>query len=201
MAFSFDSLSFDSLAAALLLFAAALTGWRLAAAARGPARLNIRFACLLFAGLAAAGLAMAFQPAFGDVVLVVALLAASLGSAALALGFCRGAVKPAIASVALVAALGAGLAAGLLNAPVYALAVQVIAAAFVIVAGFGRLGENLLKGAEAIAGAFALICAGMTLMDRAATLSLVFFAAGLIGLARASQAGIEPRGRAGFARG
>ena len=76
-----------------------------------------------------------------------------------------------------------------------ALAALMTAAAFMIVAGFGRLGVHLRAGGQAIAGAFALICAGLTLMDQALPLALLFFAAGLIGVTRASQAGVEQGGR------
>jgi hypothetical protein len=199
MAFAFDSFSF--IAAALLL-AAALIGWRWLRPVRPAVRLTLRFAILLFAALACAGLAASLWPPFAAVLIVVALLVASLGSTALALGlfaiFSRR-VPPLTASLALVLALAGGLGAGLAGQPVFALAIQILACSVIIVSGFGRLGDALLCGAQTIAGGFALLCAGMALMDGAVPIALLFLAAALLGLARALQFGVEQprRGHSG----
>lgn len=196
MAFSFDS--FTLIAAALLL-AATLLGWRLTATVRPAARAQLRFALLLFAALAVASLGAGVMSLFVPVALAVAILAAALGSAALALGiftiFSRP-VPPLPASVILVLALACGLAAILGDQPIYAMAVQMAAFAVIMVMGFGRLGDALHSGALTVAGAFALLCAGMALMDAAVAIALLFLAAAILGLARASQLGVEqPRAR------
>lgn len=196
MAFSFDSFQF---AVALALFAAAVTAWRMAGVLRSGARSMLRFALVLFAALGVAGMAAAFFARFAPMLPVVALLVASLGSAALCLClfsvFSRP-VMPWAATLALTAALAAGLAAALLARPAVALAVQLLACAPVILIGFARLGDAVRQGAQVLAGGFALLCSGMALMDGAAPLSMLFLAAALLALSRASQLGVEQqRGR------
>ena len=80
MAFVFDSL------ATLLLFASALIAWRLSRGARASSRINIRFAAMLFAALAAAQAIAIAAPRWQALAPAVALIAASLGTVALALG-------------------------------------------------------------------------------------------------------------------
>jgi hypothetical protein len=80
MAYVFDSL------APLLLFAVCVSAWVLADRARAPSRVNIRFAAMLFAALAVARLLGLLLLQFSAVAPAVALIAASLGTTALALG-------------------------------------------------------------------------------------------------------------------
>lgn len=188
-----------TLIAAALLLAAALLALRWTHALRPAARAQWRFALLLFAAQGVAGLVGGVLPAFTPVALATAILSSALGSAALCLGvfaiFSRP-VSSLSASVILVLALGCGLAAILGNQPIYAVAVQVMAFAGIVVLGFGRLGDAVHSGALTVAGAFALLCEGMAIMDGAVSIALLFAAAAMLGLARASQFGVEqPRRR------
>jgi hypothetical protein len=191
MPFFFDSFG---LAAAVLLFAAALWAWRLGATVRRGARIHLRFSILLFAALGTAGALGALAVPFQPVLPVVAMLAAGLGSAALALSvlavFSRP-VSPALSAILLVAALAAGLGAGLSSRPALAMGCQALVSAPVIVIGLARLGDALRAGALLLGGGFALLCAAMALMDGAVTITLLFLAASLLGLARALQLGVE----------
>ena len=85
---------------------------------------------MLFAALAVAcGLSLAL-PDVRNLAPAVAMLAASLGTTALALGLCAllsRAVPPLAASLALALALGAGLAASLSGLPAYAFGCQILA--------------------------------------------------------------------------
>ena len=182
------------LVAAAALFGAAAWSWRLIAGLRQSVRLNLRFAIALFAALAAVGMGGALAADLQPVLLVVALLIANLGSAVLALAvfavFSRP-PSPSLSAAFLAAALAAGLAAGVTGMPVLAMACQGLIASPVIVIGFGRLGDVLRPGALVLGGGFALLCAGMALMDRAVVIALLFLAAALLSLARASQLGVE----------
>src|SRR5277367_1882260 len=105
MAFDFDSLS------ALLLFLASVAAWWLSAASRASARIQIRFAAILFSALAVA----CVLGWFGLTALapVAALIALSLGGTGLALGLFAVLARPMppmVAALGLMLALFAGLA-------------------------------------------------------------------------------------------
>jgi hypothetical protein len=188
MAFVFDSL------AVLLLFAVCVGAWLLAARARVACRVNIRFAAMLFAALAAARALGILRPEFSALAPAVAMIAASLGTTALALAlfaFLARPLPPLAASLALGLALGAGLAAALSGAPAYALVCQIVSVSLTMAAGLGAFAGGLFRPALALLAAVSLLCGGFVLMDGAINLALLFFAAGLIGAARASQPGIE----------
>src|SRR5579872_3500444 len=159
MAFSFDSLSFGSLAAAVLL-AVTIWSWRMARELRVRNRVHLRFAAVLLAALAAALAVPSPGLAFN-----VMLLAASVASVALALAFSlyQGA-PPWLSATALMAAFAAGLIASLAAMPLLALAAIIGAAASILLACPGRAKEKPRSGIAAILGALSLIMGGMAMM-------------------------------------
>jgi 3-deoxy-D-manno-octulosonic-acid transferase len=188
MAFVFDSL------AALLLFAAAVIAWRLAGASRISSRINIRFAGLLLAALAAARALGMVLPQFLSLAPAVAPIAASLGTVALALGLLAvlaRPVPPLAASLALALALGAGLAAALSGEPIYALGCQILGVCLTFAVALSRFAAGAGRASLALLAAAALFCGGLALMDGAINVAELFFAAGLIGAARVSQFRVE----------
>jgi hypothetical protein len=197
MAFFFDS---PLALAALLLIAVAALAWRLAGRRVASVRLNLRFAAMLFVALGLAGLAAAFVPPLAEAAYAIALLTVSLCGIVLAL--CLFAPRPAPAfpaSVALVAGFAAGLVSVLLDAPVFALASLALGAGAMVLIGLARFGEAKLAALEIIAGAAALFFGGMALGEGALVAALLLFAAGLLGVACASQARVEQQADAGIA--
>jgi|SRR6185312_1379755 len=187
MAFSIDS---PLGLCALLLCAVAALAWRFVAGARAQLRLNLRFAAVLFAALGVAGFAAALLPAFRGAGFAIALLVAALAAPALALSLIARA-PPLAASAGLTAGLAAGLASVLADAPLFALlALSVSVLAMMILAMAHQRG---FTAAKIFAGSVALFGGGMALLDGALAGALVLFAAGLLGLASASQAPVETR--------
>jgi hypothetical protein len=189
MAFSFDSLC------AGMLFAAAILSWRMTREVGSGTRVNLRFAAILLAALAASLVVPAAGLGF-----TVALLSPTLAAAALALALCFSRNAPIwFSSLALILALAAGLIAALISLPAIALAYQAMAAGAIFVSAFSRLGENPRSGFLASAGATCLFLGAMTLMNAALGQAALFFAASLLSLTRASQAPVEEkRGHARF---
>jgi hypothetical protein len=194
MAFLFDSL------AALLLFASALAAWMLSGAARASSRINIRFAAMLFAALAAARAIGMALPHFQALAPAVGLIAASLGTVALALGLfalLARPIPPLAASLALALALGAGLAAALSGEPAYALGCQILGVCLTIAVALHDFAASAGRASLALLASVALICGGLALMndgglmDGALNIAELFFAASLIGAARISQLRIQ----------
>ena len=188
MAFVFDSL------AALLLFASALAAWMLSVAARASSRINIRFAAMLFAALAAARAIGMALPQLQPLAPAVAMIAASLGTVALALGLfalLARPIPPLAASLALALGLGAGLAAALSGEPAYALGCQILSVCLTIAVALNGFSASKGCASLALLAAAALVCGGLGLMDGAITIAELFFAAGLIGAARISQLRVE----------
>ena len=195
----FDS---DLALCALLLGMAAALGWFLASGARAPVRVNLRFAAVLFAALAVSAFASALWPEYTDAALGVALLTASLGSAALGLGVFASLSRPPpplLASLALAAGLALGLIACLSGENIFALAALIPSVAVMLALGFGSLGLSPRKAVLTLLGA-ALLCGGMALMENALAPLLLFFAAALMGLACASQKRVEQQSGAALLR-
>jgi hypothetical protein len=192
MAFLFDSFT------PLLLFAACVSAWVLAGRARAASRVNIRFAAMLFAALPAARLLGLVLPQFSAVAPAVALIAASLGATALALSLFAFLARPlptGAAALALGLSLGAGLTASLSGAPVYALICQILAVSLSMAAGLSALATMRGRAALALMAALSLVCGGFALMNGASQITEIFFAAALIGAARASQPPVETEGK------
>jgi hypothetical protein len=165
----------DSLSA-FVLFAAAIGGWWLGASLRAPARLPLRFAAMLLAALAVAGVL--------NMGTVAALLLLPLSSTALALAalarFARP-VGPLASTVALVVALACGFGALLSGYAMPGLVLMLMAGLCVIAAAL-----NALAGIAALAGASLLACGLCFLESGAGAGVLLFAAAALIGVARQS---------------
>ncbi|HWY62060.1 MAG TPA: hypothetical protein VNW15_09195 [Rhizomicrobium sp.] len=194
MAFVFDSLT------PLLLFAACVSAWVLPARAWAPSRVNIRFAAMLFAALAAARMLGLLLPQYSSIAPAVALIAASLGATALGLGLLAFLARPVPAGAATLAlglSLGAGLAAVLSGAAVYALGCQLLGVSLTLAAGISAFAAKRPHALLSLMAALSLLCGGMALMAGTLFLADMFFAAALIGAARASQPLVETEAKPG----
>lgn len=167
---------FDSriLASALVLFAAALLAWHLAAPLRAGARLHLRFGAILLAALAVcAALGLA------DVAVLFLLPLSSAALALAALGRFTRIVPVFLVSLALVAALGCGLGATISGQGMLALWPAVIAALGMVAAGLrGVSPVTMLSGIAVLAAALALLAQGF------GAGVMLFCAAALVGAAR-----------------
>jgi hypothetical protein len=172
---AFDSLG---LVCALALFAASIGAWLLSAPLPASARLYLRFAAMLLAGLAAS-----FPLDLSGAVLlfILPLAAASLMIASLARF--AGPLPVFVASLALISGLGFGLGA-LLSGMVLPALLPATAAGLVITAASLNRGDILaaLAGAAMVAGALA------SWNESALAGVFLFCAAALVGLARSSSA-------------
>jgi hypothetical protein len=186
MAFSFDSpLAFCG----ALLGAVAVLAWRLVEGCPAGIRLNLRFAAILFAALSTAALIASLRPSFAEIMFAIGLLVIALAPMVLALSVAPRAVPAWAASLALVMGLGAGLFAAAGDAPLPALASQVLSAASMTLMALARWRTAKLASSEIIAAASALALGGMAWVNGAATGALLLLAAGLLGLA----VGLQPR--------
>lgn len=170
-------MTFDSsldICAAGALFAAAIGAWLMAARLRAGARLYLRFAAVLFAGLA-----VSVPLGMGD---VTGLLLLPLGAASLMIGALARFARPLpvfVASLALVVALGGGFAGLLSGYAMLALAPAIFASLAVIAAAL-----NGVAMIPVLAGA-ALLASGPVFLEQGARAGLLLFcAAALVGLAK-----------------
>lgn len=195
--------SFDSVVCSLPLLGAAAFAWNAAPPTRAGVRLNLRFAAVLLAAMGAAAFCVLLSPDFAGVDFAVACLAAALGSAALAVCVFAHLSRPPppfAAGLALCAGLAAGLAASLTGQGAFALAAIFLSSALMLALGFGCLSRTPRIAIQTILGGTSLMGGGMALMQNALCPSLLFFAAGLMGLACASQPRVESQAGDGFAR-
>jgi len=164
---AFDSLGF---VCALALLAASIAAWQLSAGLRAASGLYLRFAAVLFAGLAAS-----FPLGLANVALlfVLPLTASALSIAALA----RAPVFAA--SLLLILGLGLGLAALLSGLVLLALLPAAVAGLVILAAGLNR-GELMV----ALAGVALLMSALVAWSESAESGVFLFSAASLLGLAR-----------------
>ena len=166
MAFPFDSLS------AFLLLAAAIFSWGMSGRLRSGARLNLRFAAVMLAAFAVSS----WTP-IPELVFAVGWVAVSLAATALSLVFVFPKGAPVwLASFAFSGAFVLGLA-GALAQPLAGLTVEGAAASVLLAIGFARFPEAPRASVFGAAGAFALLCAGFSLMDGAAGRAALFLAA------------------------
>jgi hypothetical protein len=194
MAFSFDSLFFDSLAfallAALVLMAASIWSWCMARELRAGSRVPLRFAAVLLAAFAASLTVPAPGLAFN-----VMLLTACVASVALALAFCPTAsVNGApqwLSAVALAMAVAAGLIASLAAMPLLAFAGVAGAGVYILSACPSRARDNLPAGAGALLGAITIALGGLAMLAGGLAQAALFFAAALALVARALQKPVE----------
>ena len=184
MAFSFDSLSLDLLAA-LVLAAVSIWSWRMARGLRAAARMPLRFAAVLLAAFAASLTMPAPGLAFN-----VILLTASVTGVALALAFHRSAPQW-LSAIALVTGFATGLIASLAAVPLLAFAVVAAASAYILSACLSRVKDDLRAGFSTMLGAVSLALGGLTMLDGGLAQTALFFAAALGLVARALQKPVE----------
>jgi len=181
---------FDSLCAAALFFAAILS-WGMARSAPAVARINFKFAALMFAGFSMVRALPNSTLAFDAALLTSSLATAS---AVLALSFPRrGPVW--LFSLILSAALAAGLLAALRAMPALALGYQTGAAAVLSVWGLSRFGESPYASVLANLGAASLLFGAMAVMNGSLSAAMLFFAAFLLLAIRALQAAVVDKHR------
>jgi hypothetical protein len=186
-------MDFDSLSS-LLLFAACVSAWLLVANARSTARMNVRFAAMLFAALGVASILGLLQPQFFPLAGAVALIGLSLGATCLALSLFALLARPlpaGAAALALVLSLGAGLGAALSGAAGYALGWAALAASLTIAAAVGSFPVGPLRAFLAVIAVLSLVAGGLALMQGAVFVTELFFAAAILAAARASQKRVE----------
>jgi hypothetical protein len=169
------------LAAALLLAAATIAVWFVAAGARAAARLQVRFAAVLLAAVAvAAALLPVAAPA---VVLLVLPIATTVLAMAAAAGFRRPLPPiPAAAVLALVSLCGiASAATGL---AMFALGAALLAGVALLLIGVRRLDLARLASAQTALAALCLLAGQSAFaLERVGAPFLLFVAAGLLGTA------------------
>ncbi len=179
-------------AASLLLFAATITVWFVATAARAPARVQLRFSAVLVAAIAAAILAL---PAIATGVCLL-VLPIAFGTLALASAFSYArALPPALAALALALASLCGLGAAVSGVAV----LSFVPAALSIVAGaalfLGRFDIDRTASVQGMLGGLALLGALSCFALQGAGMALcLFLAAGLLGVTLAlsrSDVGVE----------
>jgi hypothetical protein len=166
--------------AALLLLAAALAVWFVAAGARPAARVQLRFAGALFA---APALAAAVAPtAAAAVTLLVLPLALSVLVLAAAAGFAR-ALPAAVAGVLLALVCLAGLAAAITGLALFSLAPAAVAIAAAMAVFLRQF--DAARGAS-VQGMVSALCflagASSFAVDGVGAGLLLFAAAGLLGM-------------------
>lgn len=171
------------LLAALLLGAAAIAVWFLAAGARPAARVHLRFASTLFAALAAAG-AFALPVANAVALLVTAISLPVLAFAAFA-GFEKPlAPMPATLLLGLVCLGGlAGAATGIIS---FALAPAALSVAAILLIGARQFDVVRLSSVQGMLSALALLASVSAFaLEGTKDAYLLFSAAGLLGLTMA----------------
>ncbi len=181
-------------AAALLLFAACLAAWLVAAGARPAARVHLRFAAVLFAALAAAVFAVA--PA----VPATALLVLPIGSGVLVLATLAGTAQPLEAALA--SSLLAAVSLAALGAAITGWTTLALAPSALCIGVIGLLtanGKDRLSVVQGIAAALCLLGAASAFALEGADAAMTLFcAAGLLGLTLAlSRSGPAVEERAG----
>jgi hypothetical protein len=178
--------------AALLLVTASLVVWFVAPAARAAARLQLRFAAILFVAPAIA--AVATPAACAAVTLIgfpIALAVLALASAA---GFGR-AVGPSLGVPVLAAACLGALAAAFTGIVLLALAPAVLATVAIAAVSIRQFEAARWRSLRGLASAVSFLAAASAFSLEGAGASLLLFsAAGLLGLTLAlarSDAGVE----------
>ncbi|MEI9997101.1 MAG: hypothetical protein WDM91_21070 [Rhizomicrobium sp.] len=182
--------------AALLLFASTLVVWFVARAAPPAVRVQLRFAAILFAALAAG--AVAPPQAASAVALLVLPLALGVLALAAAGRFVR--AVPSVAGGLLLAAIClAALAAAITGFATLALVPGVGAIFAIGLICAGRFADARLAGLQGAAAALSFLAAAAAFArDGAGAPLLLFCAAGLLGLTLAlSRSGVAVAERAG----
>jgi hypothetical protein len=165
-------------ASAALLLVAAVAAWFTALGARPAARVQIRFASVLFAALAAS--------VFTAAASVVALIVLPIGASVLALGCAAGfgrPLMPSLAAMLLALVVLAALTAAVTGWRAFALTPAAIALVVVAMACARQIGERQLAALQGLASAACLLAAlSAFALEGAGMPLLLFAAAGLLGL-------------------
>jgi alpha-1,6-mannosyltransferase len=183
-------------ASAVLLIAAALAAWFVAAGSRPAARVHLRFASVLLVSPAAAALAMpAAAPEVASLVMPIALIVLALATAA---GLAK-ALVPALAALILMAASLSALAAAVTGWIVLALAPALLGVAAIVILCLRRFDDARLAALQGFASALCFLAAASAfVLDGVGAALLLFSAAGLLGLTLAlSRSGVAVVQRAG----
>jgi hypothetical protein len=180
---------------ALLLVAAALTVWFVAPAARAAARLQLRFAAILFVAPAIAALAISW--AATSVALIAFPIALAVLALASAAGFER-ALAPSLAVPLLAAVCLGALAAAVTGIVLLSLAPAVFAVAAIAAVSMRRSEGARREAIRGMASAVSFFAAASAFaLEGAGVALLLFSAVGLLGLSvtlARSDAGIEEAG-------
>lgn len=172
----------DSLFAGIL-FGITLVTWRLMGHGRPAACANLRFSAMLMAAFA-----VSLVVPVPGLALAVALLVSSVTSALYLLAvFYPDEAPPWVFALLMFFAVVTGFFAMLAQLPAAAAGGQALASAALFAAALSRLAENPRAGLLAGAGAISNFLGAMVLMNDAVRGSVLFFAASLLLLARASQ--------------
>jgi len=181
----------------VLAFGAA-AAWMTAKGARPASRLYLRFACVLYAALAASALAGVAPEAVAEIATTLAIALLMLAAYA---SF-RRAVRPLPAASVLAVACAGGIWSAASGVMAPAVVVQVVCLVVMIaLAGRGLWRRSSVHLASAAAALLAASCSLLVENALAFVALLLFSAAGLLGtalsLARASEIPLEERRNAG----
>lgn len=165
---------------ATVLCAASLTGWFVAAAARASVRIHLRFACVMFAAVAAACAIMA------DLGNEVALIAGGTAVPVLALAALAASerpTRPGPAAFILMLSCLAGLASAATGFTSLSLAPMTLAAFAVFIVSARRFSPERKSSLQGMASALAFVAAALSFaLEGAKPGYLLFASAGLLGL-------------------
>ena len=167
-------------AASLLLLAATITVWFVAQAARAPSRVQLRFAGVLFAAIAAAILAI---PGIAAAVTLM-VLPIGLGALALAVSFSYArALPPALGALALALASLCGLGAAATGLAAISLAPAALATLAIAALFVGQFDAHRAASVQGMLSALALLGAISTFaLEGVGVAFCLFLAAAMLGV-------------------
>jgi hypothetical protein len=181
-------------AAALLLVIATLAAWFVAGGARPAARVQLRFAAILFAALPLA--AAAAPPAAPAVTLLVLPIGLGIFALAVTAGFSK-ALAPGLAAILLAALCLGGLAAAITGLAALSLAPSALAIAALIVLFLRQFDAARTASVQGMLAALCFLgAASVFAAEGAGAALLLFAAAGVLGVTLAlarSDVAIEER--------
>ena len=170
-----------ALVAPLLLLAATVAAWLVAAGARPPARVQVRFAAVLLA----AGAIAALTPAATAVMLLVLPIAISVLALAGLAGFER-ALLPAVATVLLAGVSLCGIVSAVTGLAMFSLGAAVIAAVALLLVCLRQFDAARVAAVQGALAALCLLAAqSVFVLERGGVAFLLFLSAGLLGTALA----------------
>ncbi len=173
------------IALAAMLSAAAIAGWLSVADSSWDVRAYVRFACVLYAALAVAG--VSGPPLALSVTLIVCACAPACLAFAVRFAL-RGSVAPLLIASVLGAVSVAGIMAAATGIAVLAFAPLLFSALAMIAMSLRRIGDRRAQAIQAIAAACALLAGASAFAAggvRAEPALFLFSAAGLLGFALA----------------